>query len=157
MAILSGDIRKTNAVFLMVLAPIIVRIWYEAVVWRLDQGPQMLGFQVLHLAAGGEFAPVLAPLLLCSFLAVYVYLFWVIVVVVLRFIPRARRGLSNVHLAGAGALLYVVFGLVADFLQSKDLSRLVLVGAAVLLSAVVFVFGWLIYIGFKGKRAHIAV
>ena len=63
MAFLSGDVRKANAIFLLVLAPILVRLWYEAVVWRLEQGPQMLGFQVMHLAAGGDFAVVLAPLL----------------------------------------------------------------------------------------------
>jgi hypothetical protein len=53
MAFISGDVRKTNGVFLLILSPVMVRLWYEAVVWRIQSGPQMLGFQVLHLAAGG--------------------------------------------------------------------------------------------------------
>jgi hypothetical protein len=153
MAFLSGDVRKENAVFLLVLAPIVLRLWYEAVVWRLEQGPQMLGFQVLHLAAGGAFAPVLAPIFLISFLAVYAYLLWVIVVVILRFVPKVRRGLSNVHLAVAGALSYLAFGYIAGFLQREDLPREALLAGSFLLTLLVLVAAWLVYSGFR-RKAH---
>jgi hypothetical protein len=149
MAFLSGDVRKTNAVFLLMLLPIIVRLWYEAVVWRLEQGPQMLGFQVLHLAAGGAFALVVAPILLISYFVVYVYLLWVLAVVILRFVPRGRRGLANVHQAITGALAYIAFGCVANFLQNGNLSREEIIGGALLLTLPVSIAAWLIYSGIR--------
>jgi predicted secreted protein len=147
MTFFSGDIRKANAVFLLVLAPIILRLWYEAVVWRLEQGPQMLGFQVLHLSAGGAYAPVLAPVFLFSFLAIYLYLLWVLVLVVMQFIKRAHPGPSNVRLAVVGALSFIAFAYAADYLQTDNLSRELIWGGAFLLTLIVVVDAWLIYSG----------
>jgi len=152
MTLISGDVRKANAVFLLVLTPIVLRLWYEAVVWRLEQGPQMLGFQVMHLAAGGPYAPVLAPVLLVSFFAIHIYFLWVLALVVLRFIPRARRGLTNVRLAVAGVFSYLAFAYVADFLQADDLSQVFVLGGALVLTLVVFVFAGLIYYGLRRVR-----
>jgi hypothetical protein len=61
----------------------------------------MLGFEVMHGAAGGAVAAVLAPLLLLSLLAGYMYLLWVLVIVALRLVSRQRQ-LINVHFAAGG-------------------------------------------------------
>ena len=151
MALLSGDIRKVNAIFLLVISPIIVRIWYEAVVWRLERGPQMLGFEVMHGAAGGPFAVALAPLLLFSLLAGYVYLLWVIVVAALRLIFR-RRQIFNVHFAAVGALCYIAFAYMADYLQADGLTHAGLLRGAFLLTMIVLAMAWLIYSGFRKIR-----
>jgi hypothetical protein len=149
MALLSGDVRRANAVFLLVLAPLIVRIWYEAVVWRLQRGPQMLGFEVLHGVAGGL---VLGPLFLITLLVGYAYILWAFLLFVLQFIPAAARHFANMRLPVIGAFSYWVFFYVADLLQASDLSRTqVLLGAAVLM-LIALAFVWLIYIGFRKAK-----
>lgn len=149
MALLSGDARRVNATFLLVLAAIILRLWYEAVIWRIEQGPQMLGFQVMHFAAGGDFRTVLAPLLFFSFLAVYAYFLWAIWLGMSWLIPRKRKNLSNAHTAVIGVSCYVGYGATANTLQAEGLSQGVLLSGAALLTVFVFIFGWLIYFGFR--------
>lgn len=156
MAVLSGDIRKANAIFLLVLTPIVVRIWYEAVVRRLERGPQMLGFEVVHGAAGGALAVILAPLLLFSLLAAYIYLLWVIVVLALRLIPRQRQFI-NAHFAAVGALCFIAFGYITDHLQGDSLSHTGLLRGAFVLTVIVLIMAWLVYSGFrKSPRAATA-
>jgi hypothetical protein len=158
MAFISGDVRKSNAAFLLTVVPILVRLWYEAVVWRLEQGPQMLGFQVIHMAAGGSLAPVLGPLLLISFFALYVYLFWVAVLVLRRLIPGVRGKLFGVRLVGGCAILLVAFMAIADYLQQDELSKFSLLGGAFLLTACLFAAVALSYTGYRtGGRVDSAV
>ncbi len=123
MAFLTGDIRRANAIFLSMLAPITIRIWYEAVIWRMEQGPQMLGFQVMHLAAGGPYATIVAPVLLFSLMAWYVYAGWIVLIAVLGIVRQESQKPRNLRHAFFGGVLYIAFMLQADALQSQDFSE----------------------------------
>jgi hypothetical protein len=52
MSFWSVNLNRVNAIFLLLVTPIVVRFWVEAVVWRLERGRQMLGFSLIHGGAG---------------------------------------------------------------------------------------------------------
>jgi hypothetical protein len=63
--------------------------------------------------------------------------------------------MSNVHFPVAGALCYIGFAYVADYLQTENLPRELILGGAFLLTLVVLVTAWLIYSGFR-RGSHVA-
>jgi hypothetical protein len=140
---LSGNLGRVNAILLLLVAPIVVRVWIEAVVWRLQRGPQMLGFSLLHGGAGWLSVP-----LLLSFLAISVYSLWVIVVMTLWAIPASRRKIVQPHFVLLGGASLCVFMLIAQLLQQDMRAPLVWLGAAGL-TALVGTMGWLTYAGFR--------
>src|SRR4030042_6161020 len=147
MSLISGSFKRTNAIFLLLLLPILLRFWVEAVLWRLKEGPQMLGFQLMHGAAVW-----LTPVLFLSILATFTYYLWVAFVCVRWLIPTFRK--QDRHhlwpLIGGGAVF--LFYIVANFLQLKDLSPVQLYGNAVVLSLLVLVTVGLVFFGFKTTR-----
>jgi hypothetical protein len=146
MAQLSASLGRVNAVLLLLVTPFIVRIWVEAVVWRLLRGPQMLGFSLLHGGAGWMTLP-----LVLSFLTIYVYALWVVFIIVLWTIPASRKRITKPQLVVLGGGSVVVFFLIADFLQRVMNLGLVFAGAAAM-TAIVCLIVWLIYAGFRSHR-----
>jgi hypothetical protein len=138
----SKDLTRVNAIFLLVLAPIVVRFWVEAVVWRLERGPQMLGFSLAHGGAGWMTLP-----LILSFLSIGIYAAWVVIVIVLWAIPLSRGKIAKAHRVLLGGVSLFAFLEVADFLQADISTAMVLLGAAAM-STSVCAMGWLIYSGF---------
>ena len=133
---------RVNAILLLLVAPIVVRFWVEAVVWRLERGPQMLGFSLAHGGAGWMTLP-----LILSFLAIWIYAVWVVIAVVLWAIPRSRPRIAKPHRVVLGGVSLIAFFGIADFLQADMSIAIVLLGAAAM-SAFVGAIGWLIYAGF---------
>jgi hypothetical protein len=137
----SKALTRINAIFLLLLAPIVVRFWVEAVIWRLARGPQMLGFSLAHAGAGWMTLP-----LILSFLTIGIYAVWVVIVLVLWAIPRFRGKFAQPHRVVLGGVsLFAFFG-IADFLQADMSTALVLLGAAAM-SMFACSMGWLIYAG----------
>lgn len=124
MNLLRGNLTQTNGLFLLCIAPLLVRIWIEAVVWRLNEGPQMLGFQVIHLAAGSWTVP-----LFVSLLILWLYQLWAAVIVVAALVPAWRRITAGKRFVVLGAGSVLVFFCVADFIQTELPTTAVYVGA----------------------------
>jgi hypothetical protein len=143
MSLLSGNLGRVNAIFLLLVTPIVVRFWIEAVVWRLERGRQMLGFSLIHGGAGWMTVP-----LLLSFAVIWIYALWVIVVIVLWAFPGPRRKMANPQRAVLGGVSVFLFFEIADFLQREISMGVVLIGAAAM-TALACVIGWLIYAGFR--------
>jgi hypothetical protein len=138
----SKSLTRVNAILLLLVAPIVVRFWVEAVVWRLQRGPQMLGFSLAHGGAGWMTLP-----LILSFLTIWIYAAWVVIVVVLWAIPLFRGKIAKPHRVVLGGASLFAFLEIADFLQADMSTALVLMGAAAM-STCVCAIGWLIYAGF---------
>lgn len=126
--------------------PAVLRFWMEAVIWRLNGGPQMLGFSLFHGGAGW-----LTPVLVVSFIATYLYFLWIASVGFRWVIPalRKRNGGHYVPLLAAGAIY--LFFLLADQLQ-KNLAPAVLAIGAILLSALVLVITGFVFYGLKNTE-----
>jgi hypothetical protein len=137
------DLTRTNAILLLLLAPIVVRFWVEAVVWRLERGPQMLGFSLAHGGAGWMTLP-----LILSFLSIGIYAVWVVIVLVLWAIPLSRGRIARAHRVLLGGVSLFAFFAISDFLQADISTAIVLFGAAAM-STSVCAMGWLIYSGFN--------
>ena len=148
MSLLSGDLGRVNAIFLLLVTPIVVRFWVEAVVWRLQRGPQMLGFSMIHGGAGWMTIP-----LILSFTATFVYQLWVVVVIVLWAFPGSRRKMTKPQRVVLGGASLFVFFEIADFLQREMSTGLVLMGAAGM-TALACVMGWLMYAGFRSAKGN---
>lgn len=147
MTIVSGTFRKTNAILLAFLLPILLRFWVEAVIWRLNGGPQMLGFSFMHGGAGW-----LTPVLIASFLATYVYFLWVVYVVFRWLIPALRRRDSGHYLPLLGAGAVILFFVVADYLQ-KELIPVALVIGVILLSVLILAVAGFVFFGLKDVQS----
>lgn len=137
----SKSLTRVNAILLLLLAPIVVRFWVEAVVWRLERGPQMLGFSLAHGGAGWMTLP-----LILSFLTIWIYAVWVVIVIVLWAIPASRGKIAKPHRVVLGGVSLFAFLEIADFLQADMSAAIVLMGAAAM-STFVCLLGWLIYAG----------
>jgi hypothetical protein len=138
----SKSLTRVNAILLLLLAPIVVRFWVEAVIWRLERGPQMLGFSLAHGGAGWMTLP-----LILSFLTIWIYAVWVVIVIVLWAIPPSRGKIAKPHRVVLGGVSLFAFLAIADFLQADMSTAIVLMGAAAM-STFVCAIGWLIYAGF---------
>jgi hypothetical protein len=138
----SKSLTRVNAILLLLLAPIVVRFWVEAVIWRLARGPQMLGFSLAHGGAGWLTLP-----LILSFLTIGIYAVWVVIVIVLWAIPRSRGKVAKPHHVLLGGVSLFALLRIADFLQADMSTAIVLLGAAAM-STFVCAIGWLIYVGF---------
>jgi hypothetical protein len=138
----SKSLTRVNAILLLLLAPIIVRFWVEAVIWRLERGPQMLGFSLAHGGAGWMTLP-----LILSFLTMGIYAVWVAIVIVLWAAPSSRGKIAKPHRVVLGGVSLFAFMAIADFLQADMSTTIVLMGAAAM-STCVCAIGWLIYAGF---------
>jgi hypothetical protein len=138
----SKDLTRINAILLLLLAPIVVRFWVEAVVWRLERGPQMLGFSLAHGGAGWMTLP-----LLLSFLTIGIYAVWVGIVIVLWAIPLSRGRIARAHRVLLGGVSLFAFLTISELLQADISTAIVLMGAAAM-SMSVCAMGWLIYAGF---------
>lgn len=126
-----GGIANANGVLLLATLPFLLRIWLEAVVWRIDDGPQMLGFSLMHAGAGAFTVP-----LLISLLAVVIYLFFALVVAALSIVPSIRARMLGTRWVIFGGLGVFGFEWLAGYLQS-DLSAGLLYAGAFVLSAIV--------------------
>jgi len=131
------NLKRINAIFIMFLAPIIIRIWWEAVVWRLTQGPQMLGFSMVHGGAGW-----LSPILIISWISTYVYILYAIVISFLSVVKGINDRLLGKRYILIGALCVVVFAVVTDKLQSQ-LSKPILYGGIAIVSGFALLLLWL--------------
>ena len=138
----SESLTRVNAILLLLLAPIVVRFWVEAVIWRLARGPQMLGFSLAHGGAGWMTLP-----LILSFFTIGIYAAWVVIVIVLWAIPPFRGKIAKPHRVVLGGVSLFAFLAIADFLQADMSTAIVLMGAAAL-STFVCAIGWLIYADF---------
>jgi hypothetical protein len=137
MNVLHGDLTRTNGLFLLCTTPLLVRIWIEAVVWRLYEGPQMLGFQVQHLAAGYWTVPLFA-----SLLVYWLYQLWA-VIVGLSALPSSRRAsTSGKRFIALGFGATFLFFFVGDLMQSEIPRTAIYAGAAVMIGLFLFVV-WL--------------
>src|ERR1044072_9324809 len=90
-----------NGLFLVIAVPIFLRLWVEAVLWRIERGPQMLAFSLMHGGAGALTVP-----LVVSLVTVYVYGLFALAVGVAWAFPwvRARiTGVDSVLLGVVGA------------------------------------------------------
>jgi hypothetical protein len=139
----SKSLTRVNAILLLLLAPIVVRFWVEAVIWRLERGPQMLGFSLAHGGAGWMTLP-----LILSFLTIGIYAVWVVVVIVLWALPLSRGKIAKPHRVVLGGVSLFAFLKIADFLQADMSTAIVLMGAAAM-TTFGGAIGWLIYAGFS--------
>ena len=137
----SKSLTRVNAILLLLLAPIVVRFWVEAVIWRLERGPQLLGFSLAHGGAGWMTLP-----LILSFLTIWIYAVWVVIVTVLWAMPQSRGKIAKPHRVVLGGVSLVAFLAIADFLQADMSTAIVLMGAAAM-STLACAIGWLIYAG----------
>ncbi len=128
-----GKVTTANAALLLLALPFLLRLWVEAVAWRLERGPQMLGFSLAHGGAGALTVP-----LLISLLANFVYWLFVAVVGVLWLFPTVRARLAGTALVLLGGTGTFGFQALATYMQN-DLPTGVLYTGAVALS-VLFVF-----------------
>jgi uncharacterized protein with PQ loop repeat len=120
-----------NAAFLLLTLPFLLRLWFEAVVLRIDSGPQMLGFSLVHGGAGALTIP-----LMISWVATYIYWLFVIAVAALWLFPTVRArivGTPHILLGGVGTLAVQALAL---YMQS-DLPTFLLYAVAFLLSVIV--------------------
>ena len=124
-----GSVAKTNAGLLLLTLPLLVRLWVEAVAWRLDRGPQMIGFSLAHGGAG-----VLTVPLLISLLATLVYWLFVAVVAVLWLVPSVRARMDGIVFVLVGGIGTFGFQALATVMQN-DLPVGVLYAGAIVLSA----------------------
>ena len=138
----SKSLTRVNTILLLLLVPIVLRFWVEAVVWRLERGPQMLGFSLAHGGAGWMTLP-----LILSFLTIWIYAVWVVIVIVLWAIPRSRGKIAKPHRVVLGGVCLFAFFSIADFLQADMSTAIVLMGAAAM-STLACAIGWLIYADF---------
>jgi hypothetical protein len=150
MRFLTGDLRSTNAYFLLVVAPMMPRIWYEAVVWRLQHGPEMLGFQLMH--RGGLLAAVVS----ISLFATSIYIYWCILVSILHLISKSRREIYRIQYCCIGAICVVLFAYIADSLQQSQLTHEAIYAGAGAMAALALVIGWLVFAGFRRGGRHSA-
>ena len=128
-----GSVARTNAGFLLLTLPFLVRLWVEAVAWRLERGPQMIGFSLAHGGVGVFTVP-----LLLSLFASLMYWLFVAVVAVLWFVPSVRARMDGALLVVLGGVGTFGFQALATFMQN-ELPIAVLYAGAVALSAL-FVF-----------------
>ena len=113
MGLISGNLRTTNAIWLALVMPILLRLWVEAVLWRLQRGPQMLFFSLAHGGAG-----LLTPVLLLSYLALWIYWLWVAIVTLRWLIPSQRHNVKGILSALTGAITLFAFFELGQRLQS---------------------------------------
>jgi hypothetical protein len=135
----SKTLTRVNTILLLLLAPIVVRFWIEAVVWRLERGPQMLGFSLAHGGAGWMTVP-----LILSFLTIWIYAVWVVIVIVLWTLPASRGKIAKPHRVVLGGVSLFAFLTIADFAQA-DMGTAILLTAAASMTALVCAMGWLLY------------
>ena len=124
-----GRVATANAAFLLLALPFFLRLWVEAVAWRLERGPQMLGFSLAHGGAGALTVP-----LLISLLATFAYWLFVAVVGVLWLFPAVRARMVGTVLVLLGGIGTFGFQALATYMQN-DLPTGVLYAGAVALSA----------------------
>ena len=124
-----GRVATANAAFLVLALPFLLRMWVEAVAWRLERGPQMLGFSLAHGGAGALTVP-----LLISLLATLVYWSFVAVVGALWLFPAVRARMVGTVLVLLGGIGTFGFQALATYMQN-DLPTGVLYAGAVALSA----------------------
>ena len=86
------------------------------------------------------------PLIL-SFLTIWIYAAWVVIVIVLWAIPASRGKIAKPHRVVLGGVSLFAFLRIADFLQADMSTATVLIGAAAM-TTLVYAIGWLIYAGF---------
>jgi hypothetical protein len=128
-----GSVAKTNAGLLLLTLPFLLRLWVEAVAWRLERGPQMIGFSLVHGGAG-----VLTVPLLMSLLAQLVYWLFVAVVAVLWLVPPVRARMDGTGLALLGGIGTFGFQALATFMQNDLPTGVLYAGAAALSALLVF-------------------
>lgn len=124
-----GSVVTTNGGLLLLTLPFLARLWVEAVAWRLERGPQMIGFSLAHGGAGVFTVP-----LVISLLATLVYWLFVVVVALLWLVPPARARMEGIVLVLLGGIGTFGFQALAALMQN-DLPSSVLYAGAVVLSA----------------------
>lgn len=145
----SATSRRANAILLLLVLPILLRFWVEAVIWRLQRGPQMLGFSLAHGGAGWLTVP-----LILSFLAIWMYALWVVLVIVLWAIPASRPTVAKPQQAVLGGASLFGFLQIAGVLQREMSIGWLLAGAAGM-TALACVIGWLIHAGFSSAEPDV--
>jgi hypothetical protein len=130
---------------LLLALPFLLRLWVEAVAWRLERGPQLLGFSLAHGGAG-----VLTVPLLISLLAHFVYWVFVAVVGVLWLLPALRVRMAGTVLVLLGGIGTFGFQVLATYMQN-DLSSSVLYAGAVGLSALLVFLVAVTIVSFRRK------
>jgi hypothetical protein len=140
-----GRVTTANAALLLLALPFLLRVWVEAVAWRLERGPQMLAFSLAHGGAG-----VLTVPLLISLLANFVYWLFVAVVGVLSLFPNVRVRMAGTVLVLLGGIGTFVFQALATYMQN-DLPTGVLYTAAVALSVLLVFLVALTVVSFGRK------
>lgn len=126
-----GKVAMVNGAFLLLTLPFLLRLWVEAVLWRIDRGPQMLGFSLMHGSAG-----VLTVPLVISWLAIYAYWLFVVAVLMLWIVPALRGRMVGISLVLLGGVGTVGIQALAAYMQS-DLPIGALYTGGFLLSALV--------------------
>lgn len=137
---------KANAVFLFLSLPFFLRIWVEAVLWRFDTGPQMLGFSFMHGGAGLFTIPIAFSLIATS-----AYWLFVVVVALLWLIPPARKEMTGTKLVILGGAATLASSVLASLLQ-LPLSQPTLYLGAALLSALMGASVWLAILSLKQAK-----
>ena len=124
-----------NGLFLVVSAPMLVRLWVEAVLWRIERGPQMLAFSLMHGGAGALTVP-----LVVSLVTLYVYGLFALVIAVAWLIPSVRARITGIGSVLLGVVGASAFQALAILLQRELPTSLLYVGAIVLSAVLVFLF-----------------
>jgi hypothetical protein len=122
-----GSVARTNAGLLLLTLPFLARLWVEAVAWRLERGPQMIGFSLAHGGAGAFTVPVLI-----SLLATLVYGLFVAVVALLWLIPPMRARMDGTVFVLLGGIGTFGFQALAALMQNDLPVSLLYAGAAAL-------------------------
>jgi len=138
MNLFRGDLRRTNAVFVLCAVPLLVRVWIEAVGWRLSRGPQMVGFSLMHGGAGYWTIPLIA-----SLLAIQIYMLWAAAVAIRSIHPVWRSEASGKRLIALGLASIWLYLYVGDSMQVELPPALLYLGAlgmTVLLLGLVWLF-----------------
>lgn len=112
MNIFRGDLKRTNAVFVLCALPLLIRLGHEAIVWRLADGPQMVGFRLMHAGAGKW-----TVLLFASFFAIQIYMLWSAIVAIRSFFPSWRAAASGKRFILVGLGLIWLYLFTGDYLQ----------------------------------------
>ena len=134
---------KVNAVFLLLVLPFFLRLWIEAVVWRIERGPQMLGFSLIHGGAGTFTAPIVL-----SYLSMFLYWMFVAAVALMWLFPSVRKQMAGTKLIIFGGTSTFAFVVVAEYMQT-ELPVAVLYLGALALSALACLFLWLSFLSFR--------
>ena len=123
----SSLVAKANGAFLLLILPFYIRMWIEAVVWRIQRGPQMLGFSLIHAGAGIFTIPIMV-----GFLGMFLYWLFVAAVVVLWLFPSVRRKMQGTLWVVLGGAATWAFNSLSEFLQRELPALVVYLGALVL-------------------------